>query len=418
MFIIYDIIFLIVAVAYLPYLALKRKWHAGLWTRFGFTLKKDGGDRKTVWVHAVSVGEVLLALNLIEKIRERFPGHRIVLSTVTVTGHALACQRLQDSCLVIYAPFDFSWVVRKYVSVLNPAFYISVETEIWPNLFACLQDRNVPIIEVNGRISDTAFVGYRRISFLIRGVLRGVRVFCMQTEADARRIIQLGADPRKVRVVGNLKFDSLRPERSFRKEDIGFQSDDQLLIAGSTYPGEDEIVMDVYQSLTTEFPRLRLVIVPRHVERADEIARSCQFKGLTPRKLSQNSPGAPLDAAAVVIVDRIGYLRGLYSLADVAFVGKSLRGNGGQNMIEPLFLGRPTIVGPHTQNFRDIVRIFMPTGALIVVKTLEEFVGKLRDLLNDPAHCTKLGLAAQKEIARHQGATEKTLMAIEEILGA
>ena len=417
MFIIYDIIFLLFAIACLPYLVLKGKLHEGLWTRFGFSLRRDVTGKKNIWVHAVSVGEVLVVLNLIQKIRQKFPQYNIVLSTVTPAGHALAREKLRGKCQVIYAPLDFSWVARKYVSILDPALYISAETEIWPNLFSCLHKRNVPIIEVNGRISDKAFAGYRKVSFLTRRVLRNVRLLCMQSREDARRIIELGADEKKVRVAGNLKFDNFAREASIKKGDIGFREQDRLFIAGSTYPGEEEIVLDAYNSVKPKFSFLRLVIAPRHVERADEIARLCERKGLLPRKFSDNAGKGAMDTQSVLIVDRIGYLRDMYSLADVVFVGKSLRGAGGQNMLEPLSLGKPTLVGPRTENFRDIVRIFLPTGALLEVNTLEELLAQLQSLLYDPQRCARVGLAAQQEAARHQGATEVTARAIEEILG-
>ena len=417
MFIIYNILFLIFAVVYSPYLVLNGKWHAGLWTRFGSGLVSDSGNKRTIWVHAVSVGEVLVVLNLIKMIQDKFSEYAIVLSTVTPTGHALACERLRGRCEVIYAPLDFSWVVRKYVNMLNPILYISAETEIWPNLFTCLQKRNIPIIEVNGRISDRAFAGYQKASFLARRVLRDVRLLCMQSQEDARRIIQLGADAKKVRVVGNLKFDNLVKESAIRRDALGFSGEDRVFIAGSTYPGEEEIMIESYRNLKAEFPRLRLVIAPRRVERADEIARLCERKGLTSRRFPDNSRRGMVDARQVLIVDQIGYLRDLYALADVVFVGKSLRGRGGQNMIEPLAFGKPTLVGPHTENFRDVFRVFIPSGAVIEVQTPQELVRQLRDLLNDPRRCAKIGQAAQIEIAKHQGATETTVKAIEEILG-
>lgn len=417
MFIVYDILFFIFVLACLPYLILKGKWHAGLWTRFGSGLVSDKGDKKTIWVHAVSVGEVLVVVNLIRKIRQKFPRYNIVLSTVTPAGHALAREKLRGQCRVIYAPLDFSRVVRKYVDVLNPVLYVSAETEIWPNLFSCLHKRNIPVIEVNGRISDKAFAGYRRVSFLTRRVLREVRLLCMQSQEDARRVIHLGADETRVRVLGNLKFDNLDQTPSIKKEDLGFRTEDRIFIAGSTYPGEDEIMIEVYKRLKTEIPRLRLMIAPRHVERGDEIARVCGREGLPARKFSDTSGKKLAPTRDILIIDRIGYLRDLYALADVAFVGKSLKGSGGQNMLEPLSLGKPTLVGPRTENFRDVVRIFMPTGALIEAGTPRELAAQLRGLLDDPQRCVKIGQAAKNEIARHQGATEKTVQAIEEILG-
>jgi len=212
-------------------------------------------------------------------------------------------------------------------------------------------------------------------------------------------------------------FDNSVAGPSIKRDDLGLRTGDRLFIAGSTYPGEEDIVLDAQQSLKTEFPSLRLIIAPRHVERADEVTRLCERKGLLVRKFSETFRKGITDTQGVLILDRIGYLRDLYSLADVVFVGKSLRGAGGQNMLEPLSLGKPTLVGPRTENFRDIVRIFLPTGALLEVNTLEDLLARLQSLLYDPQRRARVGLAARQEAARHQGATEVTVRAIEEILG-
>ena len=411
MFILYDIAFLIFAAAYLPYLLIRGKGREGFCSRFGFfplALPQALKGKKTIWIHAVSVGEVLAVLNLIRVVRERLPEYTIVLSTVTSTGNQLAGSKLKDEAVVIYAPVDFSWVVRRYIKIIRPQMYICAETEIWPNLYSFLRAGRIPIVLINGRISDRAFAGYRKIPFVMTHILKCVRLFCMQSRLDADRIIRLGADRERVRVAGNLKFDDLSGTAALEKKDLGFKDKDQLFIAGSTHPGEEEIVVRVYQRLVIEFPDLRLVIAPRHAHRADEIVVLVNDNGLKPVKFSQ-LPGIGIDPNAVVVVDTIGHLRDLYGLADVVFVGKSLKVGGGQNMLEPLSLGKATVVGPMTQNFRDVIQIFAKTGALSQISNEDELFSTMRDLLSDPRRRNALGLSARQMIREHQGATARTV---------
>ncbi|MBI5149256.1 MAG: 3-deoxy-D-manno-octulosonic acid transferase [Candidatus Omnitrophica bacterium] len=417
MFIVYDIIFSVLVLLYLPYLVCNGKWHGEFWTRLGLRPLPvpAAEEKKTIWVHAVSVGEILAVVPLVQGLRERFPGHGLVVSTVTRTGYALAREKLQMTGTVIYAPVDFSWAVRRYVKTLKPVLYISAETEIWPNLYTFLHRSRVLVIQVNGRISDRAFAGYKKVGFLTRRVLACVSGFYMQTEEDAGRIVLLGASPQRVRVVGNLKFDQAQRETSLNKKQLGFDDTVQLLVAGSTYPGEEEIVLAAFQQLSGEFPALRLVLAPRHVERAEEIVRLVQNKGFQPRRFSS----LPQDKEAgrtILIVDRFGYLRDIYSLADCVFIGKSLRGRGGQNMIEPLSFGKPTFVGPHTENFRDVVRIFEKTGALIRVEDGPGLIAQVRRVLADPPRLPVIAAAAIEESRKHQGATQRTLEIIGDIL--
>lgn len=419
MFIFYDIIFLLYAVVYFPFLFLRGKWHKGFYTRLGGSslrrLKDEIGGKKSIWVHAVSVGEVLAVLDLIEEIRRRFADHKIILSTVTTTGHDLAQARLKNKCLVIFAPLDFSWAVRKYVEAIRPEIYIAAETEIWPNLYRCLSKKGVPIVQVNGRISDKAFKGYRRVAVLTKGVLTAVRAFCMQSLQDAERVIALGAERARVHVVGNLKFDNLPQAGVARKEDWGFAQEDKLFIAGSTHPGEEEIMLDAFKDLSREIPRLRLVLAPRHVERGGDVVRLVEQHGFKALRLSQCGKGTRV-GEGVVVVDTIGHLRDLYGLAEIVFIGKSLTVGGGQNMIEPLNFGKPTLVGPRTENFKDITRIFLEAGALIQVSGRDELLTQLRSLLQDPERIRKIGALAKKVIHAHQGATAKTMDVITGIL--
>lgn len=418
MFIIYDIIFILFAVIYFPYLIVHKKWHSGFTIRlgcFGSLLTKELSGKNNIWIHAVSVGEVLAILTLVEKIQEKFPQHKIVCSTVTQTGHQLAQEKLGKRCLIIYAPLDFSWVVRKFLVLIHPKIYISAETEIWPNLYTALHRRGVPIVQVNGRISDKSFRRYKKIRFLTKPILACVNIFNVQSALDADRLRQLGAAPDKIRVVGNLKFDHISSCAGMSKNDLGLRQDEDLLIAGSTHPGEEDILIDVYARLVAEFTRLRLVIAPRHIERADEVVRLIESKGYKASRYSQKSKAGG-DHKTIIVVDTIGHLKMLYGLANVVFIGKSLTVGGGQNVIESACFGKPTIIGPLTQNFKDVVNIFLNEKALIQVNDKEELLQNVRELLVNSRQAAKMGEAARQTVAKHQGATAKTVAAITQVL--
>lgn len=418
MMIVMDIIYFFLSIGYLPYLFLKKKWHAGYSFRLGKIpedLANNLKSSRNIWIHAVSVGEVLAITDLIERLWKAYPNDQIVCSTVTKTGYELAKGQLRGKALVIYAPLDFSWVVKKFVSLMKPRIYIAAETELWPNLYLTLNRHGVPIIQVNGRLSEQSYKGYRRLSVLTKKVLACVNLFCMQSQEDAQRIMALGADHERVEVVGNLKFDNLEQVGFSRLSDFGFQPTDALLIAGSTHPGEEEIILSIFKKLSVEFADLRLVIAPRHIERTEEIIRLVTSNELTAQKLSECFD-QPKTAESVVVVDTIGQLRTLYSLATVVFVGKSLKGGGGQNMIEPASFGKATLVGPLTHNFKDIVAIFLKNDALLEVNNEEELLNEIRVLLTDTEKRVSLGQAAKSVVDRYRGATTKTAEKISAML--
>lgn len=418
MFIIYDILFFLFALVYFPCFLVKGKGHRGFGMRCGLFpghLRRALAQKKNIWIHAVSVGEVLAVSHLIQKLKEVFPEYSIVCSTVTKSGHQLAQTQLPDSCQVIYAPLDFSWVVKKYIHFVNPRLYIAMETEIWPNLYMFLRKKGIAIVQVNGRISDRSFAGYKKISFLTKRILDCVDAFCMQSPLDAERIVQLGAAADKTRVVGNLKFDSLPALTPVDQQDVGFHRQDELLIAGSTHPGEEGIMLGVYRQLTGEFPHLRLVIAPRHVERTEDILKEVEQEGSRALKFSEIKKDKG-DQKTIVIVDAIGHLRMLYSLAKIVFIGKTLKVGGGQNVIEPLSFGKPTLVGPYTQNFKDVVHLFLKEGALIQVRDRQELLSQMRQLLKNPKKMETMGLSAREVIQKYQGATAKTIEIISKLL--
>src|SRR3989338_1865309 len=398
MFILIDILYFLFMLICFPVHVARGKYHKGFTFRFGFlpeSFKAMCGGQKNIWIHAVSVGEVLAIVDLVGKLKQVLPDYQIICTTVTKTGYKIACDNLAKSCVVMFAPLDFSWVVRKYINIIQPRIYLSVETEIWPNLYHFLHQKKVPIVLINGRISDKSFAKYKKFKFLLKGILNEMTFFLMQSQIDADRVIELGADSTKVCVLGNVKFDNLPQKVSLRKKDLGFNDADELLIAGSTHPGEEEILLDIYGKCQREFGNLRLVIAPRHVERSENIMSLIEMKGLKSVLFSEIRESVP-DHNTVVVVDTMGHLRELYSLAKVVFVGKSLCGEGGQNIIEPAFFGKPVFVGPHTYNFKDIMEIFVREGAIVQVKDADELSSAIQRLLGEEKQLNKIGQAAER----------------------
>ncbi len=418
MFILYELILWIAFIIYFPILVLKKKWHKRFFTRLGFIsfdLKSRIHPNKNIWIHAVSVGEVLAVLRLVQQIKERFPQYQIVLSAVTKTGYQVAAQHIKDPDVVLYAPLDFSFSVYQYVKAIQPKIYIATETEIWPNLFRVLHKNQIPIVLINGRISDKSYHGYKKVSFFIRRILQQVDAFCMQSPLDVERIISLGALKQRVHMVGNVKFDELVESSSYTLEQVGFSQGDCLWIAGSTHPGEEEMILDVYKSIYQDFPQLRLVIAPRHIERIEEVIKIIAAKGFLALKLSQIRNNR-FDQNAVVVVDLMGKLRALYPLAKIVFIGKTLVPGGGQNMIEPAYFGKPVLVGPYTENFRDVMNIFLESAGIIQVQNAQEFLSKIVYLFRHPEEMKRIGQIAQGVVQKQQGATAKTLQIITHVL--
>lgn len=419
MFIIYDLIFLIIVIIYFPFYLLKGKFHRGFSSRFG-CLPKDLNLDRPIWVHAVSVGEVMAVKSLIEGLRLAYPAKRLVISTVTTTGNKIARDIAGKDDLVTYLPLDFSFVVNKYIKAIKPSLAVIVETELWPNLITCLYAQHIPVMVVNARISDASFKGYLTVKFFIMGILNKVNVFCAQTERDAQRLIRLGVLPQKVKTTGNMKFDSLtvldvkQDEAQYRKR-LYLNTGEKLLVAGSTHPGEEGIVLSVYQELLRDFSGLRLLIAPRHPERSREISRLINKFGFQAVTLSTSKQ--PLDTkrqTPVFVLDTVGELASFYRISDIVFVGGSLVEKGGHNILEPALFAKPIISGPYIFNFKDMFDLFLKRSACILVRDKEELKTVIRNLLKNPDQMFQLGKRAKELIAENRGASERNLVQIKE----
>ncbi len=420
MFIFYDLIFLITAIFFLPVYLFRGKFHKGFSARLGFLPKGLALDNP-IWVHAVSVGEVKSVSCLLEDLRRAYPGKQIVISTVTPTGNRIAREFAKEKDFVTYLPLDFSFIVGRFIDRISPSLFILAETEIWPNLIMGLFRRGVPIITVNGRISDRSFRGYLAVKPLIKPILSKIRFFCAQTERDAERLKRLGVAEDNIQVTGNMKFDSLaepgKKDREVFRSKLGLGPQEKLLVAGSTHPGEEEILLDVYRELLKEFPQLKLLIAPRHPERSQDIAKIISGLSFLSVFISSLPGKCPTCLTTTVfILDKVGELTDYYSAAEVVFVAGSLIKKGGHNILEPVSLGKPVLFGPYMFNFRDIADLFLINRAAIQTSDPEDLKINIAKLLNQPDEALGMVRRGQEIIRCHRGATLRNLQFIKKLL--
>ncbi len=372
-------------------------------------LNLDG--ERSIWVHAVSVGEVLAVRPLIPALKERFPRHRVYVSTTTMTGNAVAQKSVRGMDGLFYAPFDWPGPVRKALATVNPALLLLVETEIWPNLIHEAHARGTRVALVNGRISPRSFARYRLVRRWLTRVLSEVDLFLMQGEPHAERIRAMGAPPERVHVTGNMKFDAVETGRApFRLARIittGLRRR-PLWVAGSTVTGEDELVLRAFHKVRERVPEAALIIAPRHPERFPELPALVEAAGFRCRRRSEleRGPWAPGD---VVLLDTLGELAQVYLFATVVFVGGSLVPSGGHNILEPAGAGKAVIVGPHMENFREIAEQFRAADALVQVSGAEALGQAVTELLTDEPRRRALGARARSLVDGNRGALRGTL---------
>ena len=422
MYLLYSLISLFVLVVVSPYFvyqALRHNKYVGsLGQRLGYlpvSFNLDGDE--SIWVHAVSVGEVLAARPLISELGRQYPKLRIFLSTTTRTGQQLARRNVADVDAVFYFPFDWTFTARRTLNVVKPRLFVMMETELWPNLLRECRARGVKTVLVNGRISYRSFPRYRLIKPFFRRVLADVDRFCVQGEETARRLLQLGADPARITVTGSLKFDSLDviptpgrgPERVLRF--FRMPPNRPVLVAGSTLRGEEEAVIRAFNRVRSTGIAPLLIVAARQPERFAEVERLCRQEGLTTVRRSE----LPIDAeprADAVILDTIGELAQLYQVATVVFVGGSLVPAGGHNILEPAIFGKPIVFGPHMENFAEIAEEFLANGAAVQVRFDRELDHAVVSLMSDPVQRARLGAAARALVEANRGAKEKTVAVI------
>ena len=371
----------------------------------------------TIWVHAVSVGEVLAISRVVEELRAHLPGWRIVVSTTTDTGQKLASERFGESN-VFYMPLDLPFAVRAYLQTLRPKLLLLAESEFWPNLLHESRRSGVVVAVVNARVSDRSLPRYLRFTRSLPQVLQNVRLFLAQSDEDARRLVQMGAAADRVHVSGNLKFEIKPPSTpavvALLTAAIGREGIGLLLVAGSTLDGEEAMLLETLRKVLARHPKALLVLAPRHPQRFDTVTSLLASSGLRYQRRSQWNGGTPL-AGGVFLLDSIGELASLYEFADLAFIGGSLVPRGGHNVLEAALFGASILVGPHTENFRDIVEVFRKADALRVV-TPASLAPTVLHLLENKDERAALGRRAREVMQSQQGATERTVSALLELL--
>ncbi len=393
------------------------KYREGLGERLGKVPPRlQTRSMPAIWVHAVSVGEVLAVSELVQQLRRRFPEYRVVVSTTTATGQKLATKHFGEDS-VFYFPLDFAFAIRPYMSVLRPRLIVLAETEFWPNFLRLAHASGARVAVVNARISDRSRPGYRRFRFILQRVLRNIDLFLAQTSEDASRLREIGAPADRVQVGGNLKFDVSAPDpppivarlrANFQQGGAG-----PVLVCGSTVEGEEELLLPIFQTVLGGRPQAVMILAPRRPERFNEVVRLLEQRGI--RFWRRSMWNGDAIAGGVFLVDTIGELASLYALADVAFVGGSLVPRGGHNIIEPAQYGVPIMVGNHTENFRDIVSLFQSQDAVRVVGPAE-FPLVLMDLLSTREERIALGRRGAETLQSQMGATDRTVAAIEKLL--
>jgi 3-deoxy-D-manno-octulosonic-acid transferase len=412
----FDFVLLCYIVIVIPFIVFQGKWHCGFAERFGFLpceLRRQLAERKNIWLHAVSVGEVLALEGILERLRLAYPEMRIVLSVTTKSGHGLAVERYSGRALILWSPLDFQLTVGAFVRAINPLVYLAAETELWPNLFNCLAVRGIPVLVLNGRISDKAYPAYNLVRPLLKRMLSQVRCFAMQSDLDLERIVKLGAPKDRVFCTGNVKFDNIPEKVELPSGHASFSG--RIWVAGSTHPGEEEIILNIFSRLSVRHSDLRLVLAPRHPERSSAVAALVAKQGFDPVLLSTRDT-LPAHAREVLILDRIGCLLSFYAAADLVFVGKSLTVRGGHNIIEPATFARPILVGPYMDNFRDITRLFLEGRAIIQVKDQQELFEALTQLLEQPDKALDLGRRAKAVVFSGRGALDAMFAMIRKVI--
>ncbi len=420
MYILYSLLLAAVAILSLPWWAVQMlrlgKYRTGLSERLGFVpARLKDAKAGSIWVHAVSVGEVLAVSRLITELQSAYPETQIFVSTTTATGQSLARERFGET-RCFFMPLDLGFAVRAYLNALQPRMLLLAETEFWPNLLHLARKRGAAVTVVNARISDRSFPRYRRFRWFFRRVLSQVDLFLTQTAADAERLRAIGAPTERVRVSGNLKFD-VRPHATAKLADElrrAIAKDAPVMVCGSTAEGEEEILLQTFQQIQRQFPATVMVLAPRHPERFDRVADLIATRDIAFVRRSSFADAVPV-TGGVFLLDSVGELASIYALADIAFVGGSLVPVGGHNILEPAQYGAAIIVGPHTFNFREIVSIFGQGNAIRIVSS-EDLTSQLLELLKNADERKQLGQRAKALFEQHAGATQRTLQALRPLL--
>lgn len=421
MFLIYNIvlIFLLLEFWWVGAFALLLvpKFRAGFFQKMGiYSIKLP--KKKTIWLHAVSVGEVNAVENLAKRLRSEFADYNIVLSTVTKTGNEVANKKLKSTCdAIFYFPFDFFFSVLSAINAIKPSLVIIAETEIWPNFSYILKQKNIPLLITNGRISPNSYVGYKKFGWFFAPILKNYTSILMQTETDKERIEKIGISKNvSAEIMGNLKFDI---QKNLTDDDVKRLSEElklnqkKVIVAGSTHSGEDEIVLNVYEKLKDNYQDLKLILAPRHPERYGDVLELIEQTGYN---YGLRSEHATFEDNDIIMIDTMGELASMYSICHIAFIGGSFSNTGGHNPLEATIYNKPTISGDIVFNFKDIYAILEEENAAILVSNEKEFFEIANKLMRNADFYEKAVKNCEKVFEKNSGALEYTIKKVKTLL--
>jgi 3-deoxy-D-manno-octulosonic-acid transferase len=415
----YNLVFLIIALFLIPFylpkiLLLKGSVHRERWGFYSPEVLRQLGKRPHIWFHAASVGEVAIALSLLTQVKRLYPRHGFVITTTTPQGRAIA-SRARGVDTAFLAPLDLPWIVRRAVKRIKPSLLLVAETELWPNLLKGAKKEGIPVILFNGRISQRSYRFYLPLRFFFRDVLANFDALCLKSEADRKRMVSLGATSNATHVTGDIKFHQImQPSEAARtrlRRELRLTKDLPVLIAGSTHEGEEVLILQVFKELQIEFPRLVLILAPRHLQRIPQVEKilgAHQVRWVKRTMIDEkNQP------KEVILLDTVGELSALYGLGTAVFVGGSFSHIGGHNILEVLAHGKGVIFGPHMENFMEIAQLAVEKGAGVQVRTPKELTQAMRRLLAAPSLNKEMGQRGLTLLREHQGALEKTVKIVQ-----
>jgi len=427
MHVLYNILAVLIVLLATPVFIMRLIREQGFGRRlrqsFGLLPSRDMepvAQKDCIWLHAASVGEIVAASPIIKEIRQAFPEKPVLVSVVTATGYAMARRIITDVDSIIYFPLDLPFISYSVVKRIRPSVFMMVETELWPNFIKALRHFSVPVMMVNGRISDKSVGRYRYLGSILKNMLATVDKFCMQSTIDAKYIVRLGADPNRVVVTGNTKFDqnytsvTLKQQQEICQQ-MGLEHAFPVLVAGSTHKGEEDILLSALQIVRKSFPKVKLVIAPRDIMRIEEISDlATSFGFVTNRRTALLEK--PSNKHDVVLLDTIGELGKIYSVGTIIYVGGSLVAHGGHNILEPAAHGKPILVGPHMFNFKDTYALFSERQACITVDDTATLADKILYILNNEEVRLHMSRESLTIIDENRGAARKSMIYLRQLI--
>jgi len=416
---IYNVLLLLASPVIVCVLLVKKRCRRGLTQRFGLIPRRyDLSQSPVLWIHAVSLGEVVTIVPFVKALKDRYPNWTFLVSTITETGREAVEQRLADVAVPCYLPLDFPWVVEAYVRKFRPVAFVFVETELWPNLLKCFARYGIPTFLINGRLSSRSFRRYRLIKGFMEKVLSFVDLCLMQSDRDVQRIRDLGASSERVFRTGNMKFDqdsqsSSSSSPAITRSALGLEEHEELIVAGSTHSEEEDDLLECYARLHRDVPDSVLLIAPRHVERVENVEAKVRAAGFVPVRRSAMNHAKVEErqgkGARVIILDTRGELADVYALGRVTFVGGTLVPVGGHNLLEPARWGKPVYFGPYTDHCSEIARLLVQAGGGIQVTDAEELSAQLLQAFQNPSLIQRMGSAARSVVQANQGVMRQNL---------